>query len=230
MTFVDQPSANFQDGGFHLYPGFLDASAQADLRDEVLAAVASAPFYRPATPGGGCMSVEVTGMGAVAWTSDSSGYRYASRHPLTGRAWPAIPTRLVDIWTALAGAAIAPDSCLVNFYGPGARMGLHQDRDEADLTLPVLSVSLGDTAIFRIGGRARRGPTRSVRLASGDVCILSGDARLAFHGVDRIIPGSSRLLSSGGRLNLTLRCAGQSGSLTINNPAPSNPAPCGTSP
>ncbi len=225
MTFVDQPRADFQGGGFHLYPDFLDRRAQAHLRDEVLAAVADAPFHKPTTPGGGRMSVEITGMGATSWTSDAKGYRYEPRHPLTGRAWPAIPQRLLDIWAALAGTRIAPDSCLVNFYGPGARMGLHQDRDESDLGVPVLSVSLGDTAIFRLGGAARGGPTRSVRLASGDVCVLSGAARLAFHGVDRIIPGSSKLLPGGGRLNLTLRRAAPTCSLDIAKPAPLGPRP-----
>jgi len=215
MTFVDQPIADLQAPGFHLYPGFLDGAAQAGLRDEVLGAVAAAPFHRPATPGGGRMSVAMTGMGSLGWTSDARGYRYEPRHPLTGEVWPAIPQRLLDIWTALAGTGIAPDSCLVNFYAPGARMGLHQDRDEADLTVPVLSVSLGDTAIFRLGGRARRGPTRTVRLASGDVCLLAGAARLAFHGVDRIIPGSSRLLAGGGRLNLTLRRAAPIASVSV---------------
>jgi alkylated DNA repair protein (DNA oxidative demethylase) len=213
MTFVDQPRADLQPHGFHLYPGFLDSAAQADLRDEVLSAAASAPFHRAATPNGGRMSVEITGMGAVAWTSDSRGYRYETRHPLTRRPWPAIPQRLMGIWAAVAGTPVPPDSCLVNFYGPDARMGLHQDRDETDLTVPVLSVSLGDTAIFRLGGQTRRAPTRSVRLASGDVCVLTGASRLAFHGVDRIIPGSSRLLAGGGRLNLTLRRAGPTDSL-----------------
>jgi alkylated DNA repair protein (DNA oxidative demethylase) len=219
MTFVDQPMTDFQDG-FRLYPGFLDVVEQAHLRDEVLGAAADAPFHRPATPGGGRMSVEITGMGAASWTSDARGYRYEPRHPHTGRAWPAIPRRLLDLWAALAGTSISPDSCLVNLYGAGARMGLHQDRDEADPTIPVLSVSLGDTAIFRLGGQTRREPTRSVRLASGDVCVLAGAARLSFHGVDRIIPGSSRLLSGGGRLNLTVRRAAPTGSLNIHNPAP----------
>jgi alkylated DNA repair protein (DNA oxidative demethylase) len=207
MTFVDQPITDVQGAGFHLYPGFLDSAAQAALRDDVLGAVAAAPFYRPATPGGGRMSVAMTGMGTLGWISDAKGYRYEPQHPLTGEAWPAIPQRLLDIWAALVGTEVAPDSCLVNLYAPGARMGLHQDRDEADLTVPVLSVSLGDTAVFRLGSRTRRGPTRSVRLASGDVCVLAGPARLAFHGVDKIIPGSSRLLAGGGRLNLTLRRA-----------------------
>jgi len=225
MTFVDQLGSDSEPHGFQLYPGFLDGTAQAALRDEVLSATASAPFHRPATPNGGRMSVEIAGMGAVAWTSDARGYRYEARHPLTRRPWPAIPKQLHDIWTAVAGTPVTPDSCLVNFYGPGSRMGLHQDKDETDLTIPVVSVSLGDTAIFRLGGQTRRAPTRSVRLASGDVCVLAGAARLAFHGVDRILPGSSRLLAGGGRLNLTLRRAGPTGSLDLHDRAISGVRP-----
>ena len=112
-----------------------------------------------------------------------------------------------DLWRRLADAAVPPDACLVNFYRGDARMGLHQDRDEADFSVPVLSVSLGDTAVFRLGGPRRGDPTRSLRLSSGDVCVLGGPARLAFHGIDRVIPGSSRLIPGGGRINLTLRRA-----------------------
>ena len=114
---------------------------------------------------------------------------------------------MLALWAELCDPVTPPDACLVNLYREGARMGLHQDRDEADFGFPVLSVSLGDTAIFRIGGVKRGGPTRSVRLASGDVCVLGGEARLAYHGVDRIVPGSSRLVPGGGRINLTLRRA-----------------------
>lgn len=193
--------------GFALYPGRLDAEAQAALTGEVLAAAARAPFFRPVTPGGKPMSVEMTGLGPLTWVTDASGYRYEDRHPVTGEPLPPIPKALLDLWAELADPRVPPDACLVNLYREGARMGLHQDRDEADFSFPVLSVSLGDTAIFRIGGTGRGGPTRSVRLASGDVCVLAGQARLAFHGVDRIVPGSSRLIPGGGRLNLTLRRA-----------------------
>ena len=98
-----------------------------------------------------------------------------------------------------------PECCLVNFYSDGARMGLHQDKDEGDFEMPVVSVSLGDDALFRIGGRDRRDPTESVWLSSGDVLVLKRDSRLAYHGIDRVKPGSSTLLSNGGRINLTLR-------------------------
>jgi len=193
--------------GFTLLPGHLDASAQATLAAQVLAAAEIAPFRRQGTPGGKPMSVEMTGLGPLSWIADAGGYRYEARHPVTGRPWPPIPQALLDLWADLADPTVPPDACLVNLYRGGARMGLHQDRDEADLACPVLSVSLGDTAIFRIGGTRRGDPTRSLRLASGDVCLLAGEARLAFHGVDRIIPGSSRLIPGGGRINLTLRRA-----------------------
>lgn len=193
--------------GFRLWPGHLSPKAQADLLAEVMAAAEAAPFVRQATPGGKPMSVATTSLGAFGWTSDARGYRYEPVHPQTRAPWPPIPQALLDLWSDLADPETPPDSCLVNLYREGARMGLHQDRDEADFRFPVLSVSLGDTAVFRIGGPRRGDPTRSIRLASGDVCRLGGEARLAHHGVDRILGGSSRLVPGGGRLNLTLRRA-----------------------
>ena len=193
--------------GFTLLPGRLDRAAQSALVDAVLTAARTAPFHRQATPGGKPMSVEMTGLGPLSWITDAGGYRYEPRHPLTGEPWPLMPALLQDLWTELADARVPADACLVNLYRDGAKMGLHRDEDEADFRFPVLSVSLGDTAVFRIGGLKRTDPTRSVRLASGDVCLLAGEARLAFHGVDRIIPGSSTLIPGGGRINLTLRRA-----------------------
>jgi alkylated DNA repair protein (DNA oxidative demethylase) len=193
--------------GFRLLPGHLGAADQAALASEVLAAIAQAPLYRPVTPGGNAMSVRMTNLGPLGWITDARGYRYEAAHPVTGAPWPPIPRRLLDLWAALADAEVPPDACLVNVYDPGARMGPHQDRDEADFAFPVLSVSLGDTAIFRIGGLKRGDPTRSVRLASGDVCLLAGEARHAFHGIDRVLAGTSRLIEGGGRINLTLRRA-----------------------
>lgn len=193
--------------GFRFWPGALSASEQADLLARVLAAAEDAPFYRPVTPGGRPFSVEMTGMGPLGWVSDRAGYRYQPTHPVTGAPWPAIPERLTDLWRDLTGWPEPPDACLVNRYRDGARMGLHQDLDEVDHGAPVLSVSLGDTAVFRIGA-ASGGPTRTVRLASGDVCALTGPARLARHGIDRVIAGSSTLTPGGGRINLTLRRAG----------------------
>ncbi|UAL10713.1 alpha-ketoglutarate-dependent dioxygenase AlkB [Caulobacter segnis] len=193
--------------GFDLWPGLLDLAAQRDLIAAVMAAAESAPFAQYEAAYGKPMSVAMTAFGPLGWTSDAAGYRYAERHPGTDQIWPAMPSALLNLWTRLGDAETPPDSCLVNLYRDGARMGLHQDRDEADPRFPVLSISLGDTAVFRIGGTSRKDPTRSLKLSSGDVCRLSGPARLAFHGVDRILPGSSSLVPDGGRINLTLRRA-----------------------
>lgn len=193
--------------GFDLWPGLLPPEAQAALVAAVTAAAETAPFAHYRTPQGKAMSAAMTGLGPLGWVSDQSGYRYADRHPGSGRPWPAMPPSLLDLWARLGDPDTPPDSCLVNLYRGDARMGLHQDRDEDDARFPVLSISLGDTAVFRIGGIQRKDPTRSLRLSSGDVCRLSGPARLAFHGVDRILPGSSSLVPGGGRINLTLRRA-----------------------
>ena len=192
--------------GFRFWPGALSASEEADLLAEVLAAAEQAPFYRPVTPGGRPFSVEMTNLGPLGWVSDRGGYRYQPTHPVTGAPWPPMPRALTALWSDLTGWPESPDACLVNRYREGARMGLHQDLDEQDQSAPVLSVSLGDAAMFRIGA-AGGGPTRTVRLASGDVCALTGPARLARHGIDRIIAGSSTLVPGGGRINLTLRRA-----------------------
>ena len=192
--------------GFRFWPGALSASEQADLLTEVLAAAEQAPFYRPLTPGGRPFSVEMTNLGPLGWVSDRGGYRYQPTHPVTGAPWPFMPRALTALWSDLTGWPEPPDACLVNRYREGARMGLHQDLDEQDQSAPVLSVSLGDAAMFRIGA-AGGGPTRTVRLASGDVCALTGPARLARHGIDRVIAGSSTLVPGGGRINLTLRRA-----------------------
>ena len=191
-------------GGVRIYKGLLDPAAQRQLLGEVRQVVAAAPLFSPVTPYGRKMSVRMSAAGAFGWFSDRSGYRYIPRHP-SGAPWPPIPALALTLWRQIAGAARAPECCLINFYGEGARMGMHQDRDEADLAHPVLSISLGDDGLFRVGGTRRGGPTRSHWLASGDVAVLGGAARLAYHGVDRIRFGASRLLREGGRLNLTLR-------------------------
>lgn len=193
--------------GFDLWPGWLDSKAQNDLTRLTLEAFETAPPARYETAYGKAMSVAMTSFGPLGWTSDKTGYRYADRHPGTGRPWPAMPQGLLDLWAELGDPETPPDSALVNLYRGDARMGLHQDRDEADPRFPVLSISLGDTAVFRIGGTSRKDPTRSLKLSSGDVCRLSGPARLAFHGVDRILAGSSGLVPGGGRVNITLRRA-----------------------
>ncbi len=192
--------------GLRVVPGYLDREAQERLLAAVREVVAQAPLYTPRMPRSGQpMSVRMTNCGPLGWMTDERGYRYQRTHPVTGAPWPPIPDVLMEAWKDLSGYPLPPQACLVNFYGSGARMGLHQDRDEEDFAAPVVSLSLGDTCLFRIGGTTRQGPTRSLRLASGDAVVLGGEARLAFHGVDRIIPGTSRLLAEGGRINLTLR-------------------------
>jgi DNA oxidative demethylase len=192
--------------GVDHFPGFLDRAAQAALRDAVLAILAEAPPFRPRMPRTGKpFSVMMSNCGPLGWVSDEAGYRYQPTHPETGRAWPAMPPRLLAAFAAIAPGAPPPEACLINLYDSSARMGLHQDRDEEELAAPVVSLSLGDTALFRVGGLERKAPTRSFRLASGDAMALQGAGRLVFHGVDRIIAGSSTLLPQGGRINLTLR-------------------------
>ncbi len=192
--------------GLRYVPEFFDRAAQEALIGALREVVAAAPLFTPRMPKTGQpFSVRMTNCGPLGWVADESGYRYQEAHPQTGAPWPAIPPALLAAWEALAGYDAPPEACLVNFYAAGARMGLHQDRDEEDFDAPILSVSLGESCLFRVGGLSRRDPTTSMRLHSGDALILGGPARLAFHGVDRILPGSSTLLAQGGRINLTLR-------------------------
>jgi alkylated DNA repair protein (DNA oxidative demethylase) len=191
-------------GGFRIHKTWLDRAAQirmvADLRDVLRAA----PLFAPMTPWGKPMSVRMTSAGRYGWVSDRGGYRYATHHP-EGMPWPEVPASVMAVWKDLVSPDREPDCCLVNWYGARARMGLHRDVDEADFSWPVLSISLGDAAVFRIGGPARADPTTSTVLESGDVVVMGGPARRAYHGIDRIRHGSSTLLAEGGRINLTLR-------------------------
>lgn len=196
--------------GVRLWPGGLDADEQQCLVQDVLQRAEDAPFYRPQMPHSGRpFSVEETNFGSLGWYSDANGYRYEAQHPLTHRGWPALPEMLLKLWRETTFYRAPPECCLVNLYRAGARMGLHQDRDEAAIDAPVLSVSLGDDALFRIGGNTRKEPTISTRLRSGDVLTFGGPARLAFHGIDRVVSGSSQLVPGGGRINLTLRRVAQ---------------------
>jgi alkylated DNA repair protein (DNA oxidative demethylase) len=192
--------------GFRLVPGYLDRRGQEELVACVREVLRRAPLYTPRMPKSAQpMSVRMTNCGPLGWITDAGGYRYQGTHPETGAPWPPIPDLLLAAWRELAHYPHPPEACLVNVYGAAARMGLHQDRDEEELAAPVLSLSLGDSCLFRVGGTKRTDPTRSVRLASGDALVLGGRARLAFHGVDRILAGTSTLLPEGGRINLTLR-------------------------
>lgn len=190
--------------GFRIFKEYLDKAAQRALVEDLREVVRAAPLFSPVTPGGKKMSVQMTSAGNYGWYSDKNGYRYAAQHPI-GNDWPPIPQPVLRIWADLVSAARSPDCCLVNHYRDTARMGMHQDRDEADFSWPVLSISLGDEALFRMGNLTRGGKTESIWLHSGDVVVMGGEARLRYHGVDRIKPGTSQLLLKGGRINLTCR-------------------------
>jgi DNA oxidative demethylase len=192
--------------GMKHFPGLLDRAQQEALVAELRECVAQAPLFVPVMPRTGRpFSVRMTNLGSLGWVSDRNGYRYQAAHPDLGTPWPAIPALILEIWQKVAGYPYPPEACLVNFYSAGAKMGLHQDKDEEDFSAPVVSISLGDTAIFRFGGTERGGKTSTLKLSSGDVLVMGGDARLCFHGIDRVNVGTSTLLKEGGRINLTLR-------------------------
>lgn len=193
--------------GFQHLPNFLDYPAQQQLVDTIRDVVEMAPLYRPEMPNNGKpFSVRMTNCGSLGWVSDQqNGYRYQANHPKTGKPWPDIPHSLLNIWRETSGVDFLPEACLINFYDQSAKMGLHQDNDETNLEAPVVSISLGDTCLFRVGQTTRGGQTKSFKLHSGDIVVLSGPSRLCFHGVDKLYPDTSPLLKNGGRINLTFR-------------------------
>jgi alkylated DNA repair protein (DNA oxidative demethylase) len=193
--------------GLSYYPAYLDRAAQEQLLAHLRDIIGIAPLFTPRMPRTGkAFSVRMTNCGPLGWVSDQErGYRYQATHPQTGAPWPFFPPEILATWDRIGGYALPPEACLINYYASDARMRPHQDRDEADFSAPVVSLSLGDTCLFRFGGTKRGGKTRSIKLSSGDALVLGGPARLAFHGVDRIMPGTSMLLPEGGRFNLTLR-------------------------
>lgn len=195
---------NLQIRGCSIYPGLLDRTAQETLVQQVREVVRAAPLVQFQTPYGKPMTVLTSSSGDFGWTSDRSGYRYAARQA-NGSAWPPIPSVARDVWERVSGTDRSSESCLINFYAPDARMGMHQDKDETDLTQPVVSISLGDEGLFRIGNSTRGGKTESIWLQSGDVVVLGGEGRMRYHGIDRIRADTSTLLDKPGRLNLTMR-------------------------
>lgn len=192
--------------GFRFLPEYFSPARQRALLAEVLQLLEDNPLYRGAMPRTGKpLSVRNTNLGPLGWVSDINGYRYQPVHPVTGRPWAPIPEALLDLWGNVANYPAPPQACLVNWYEADSRLGLHIDADESARDAPVVSVSLGSRALFRLGGLARNSPTSSIRLASGDVVVLGGLSRRAYHGVDRVYPDSSTLVPGGGRINLTLR-------------------------
>lgn len=193
--------------GFSYRPGYLDETRQRAILAGVRAVVAHSPFYTPAMPRSGKpLSVRMTNCGPLGWMTDKDGgYRYQPTHPETGEPWPPIPDEIHAIWQELSNYPSMPEACLINYYAGSSRLGSHQDADEADMAAPVVSISLGDDAVFHVGGLRRTDPKHRFTLRSGDVVVLGGASRRAYHGVDRILPGTSGLLPEGGRINLTLR-------------------------
>ncbi|WP_375279613.1 alpha-ketoglutarate-dependent dioxygenase AlkB [Pseudooctadecabacter sp.] len=190
--------------GVQVFQGWLDRADQLAMLAQIRDVVQVAPLVQPVTPSGRKMSVQMTSAGKLGWITDRGGYRYETTHP-NGTTWPEIPSTVRAVWDAVSGSSRGPDSCLINLYREAAKMGLHQDRNEADFSYPVVSISLGDDGLFRIGNMTRGGTTEKIWLKSGDVVVMGGDARLIFHGIDKTRLGSSTLLSGGGRLNLTMR-------------------------
>ncbi|MBR0824268.1 DNA oxidative demethylase AlkB [Bradyrhizobium manausense] len=182
------------------------------IEDELIAAVreivAQSPFRRMTTPGGYQMSVAMTNCGERGWITDQTGYRYDAIDPRSDAPWPAMPAVFRDLARRAAEsggyAGFAPDACLVNRYEPGTRLSLHQDKDELDLAAPIVSVSLGLSAIFLFGGLSRNDKPRRFRLTHGDVVVWGGPSRLAYHGVAPLADGEHALLGRK-RVNLTFR-------------------------
>ena len=191
--------------GFVLHRALLTESAQIEMVDAIRDVLSAAPLMRFTTAWGKPMSVQMTSAGRLGWVIDRGRYRYTDLHPGTNQPWPAIPPSVLSVWKQVSGSSFAPDCCLINWYGKDTKMGLHQDKDEGAFDAPVVSISLGDPARFRMGGTGRKDPTESTILHSGDVVVMGGSARLAYHGVDRVLFGEGSLLPDGGRINLTLR-------------------------
>lgn len=190
--------------GFEYFPNYLDRSMQEDLLNSIRKVVLKAPLFIPVMPGTGKeMSVQMTNCGKLGWVTDKEiGYRYQSTHPKTNAPWPEIPSMLIKLWQELSQCSVDPEACLVNFYDQDARMGLHQDKDEFEPNAPVISISLGDSCLFRFGRETKGGKTHSVRLNSGDIIMFGGQSRFAYHGVDRLYAATSTLLKTSGRASI----------------------------
>ena len=197
--------------GFRHLAGYFDPAQQRALLGALRGVIRMAPLFVPRMPRTGkAFSVRMSNCGTLGWVSDrDGGYRYQATHPETGLPWPAMPPQLTDLWDEVADFRHRPEACLINYYSAGTRMGSHRDADEEDFAAPVVSVSLGDDAVFHVGGAGRGDAKQRLTLRSGDVVVLGGEARLAYHGIDRILPGTSTLLDEGGRFNLTLRRVGK---------------------
>lgn len=197
--------------GFFLRPKQLDLALQTTFLALICEIEIAAPLTKVRTKNGGTTSAAMTNCGAAGWWSDAAGYRYETINPTTQKPWPVLPAVFLQaVEMAVRGTpwpAFVPDACLINFYGDGAKMGLHQDRDEKDFAQPIVTMCLGDDADFLVGGPKRADKTTAIIVRSGDVMIMGGDSRLYFHGVRKIYPGTSPLPDINGRYSLTFRKA-----------------------
>jgi alkylated DNA repair protein (DNA oxidative demethylase) len=199
---------------FLLLRGFFDRCEQARLVAACDEVAAAAPFITPTMADGRPFRVEMTNAGEWGWLSDRTGYRYAREHPETGRPWPPPPEALIDAARAAVRAALGtvsagryrPQCFLINRYAAGrGRLGLHRDQDERDRTQPIVTLSLGADAIFLAGGATRKSPVARIALASGDVVVMAGPSRMAYHGIDRVLAMPAAPTAAGGRLSVTMR-------------------------
>lgn len=196
--------------GFFLIKSRLNKAAQQEILAAARLVVKQAPLFRPAMPRSGQQfNYSMTNCGELGWVADINGYRYQKNHPVTQEPFPIMPNAIKELAIALASetgdANFYPESCLLNFYSKGAKLGLHQDNTEKNLLAPIISISLGDTGIFTLGGEQRRDKTKDYIIQSGDCIVMGGESRNYFHGFKGIVPNTSSLLKSGGRLNLTIR-------------------------
>ncbi len=206
FIYTSMMNTQFPDG-FVYKPEYFDRAGQQTLMDAVTQAVRGpAPFFQGRMPRTGqAISVVGSNFGPLGWVADIDGYRYAPLHPKTDKPWPSMPQMLLGIWNDLTNYPAPPEACLINWYREGNKMGMHVDRDEQAVNAPIVSISLGDPARYRLGGQTRGGKTFSLKLSSGDVVVLAGEARKCYHGIDKIFYGQSTLVPKGGRINLTLR-------------------------
>ncbi len=211
LPFADLDRTPALPEGFILLAGALSIETQRRVFGALERVLQAAPPVPTRTKGGGTTSAAMTNCGDAGWWSDARGYRYVPENPATGRPWPPIPGDFMDIIHEVrVGSpwpAFSPDACLINFYGPGAKMGLHQDRDEKDFSQPIFTVCLGDSADFLVGGFARANKTMAMKVRSGDVILMGGASRMRFHGIRKIYPDTSPLPAIKGRYSLTFRKA-----------------------
>ncbi len=195
------------------FTNFIDLKFQNQILEEIDKIINISPLKRIKTKKGGNFSTQITNCGKLGWWSDHKGYRYTNHDPITGLEWPKIPNLFIQVINKTLHhlkleKAFMPDACLINYYSSSSKMGLHQDKDEKDMSQPIITISLGDKADFMIGGIKRSQKPDLLSLRSGDILVMSKDSRPCFHGIKKIHPGTSPIKKLAGRFSLTFRKAG----------------------